>query len=188
MYMKVYNYIGGNERQYYLMTDSQQDLEDRKKEYEESRENSIRIDAIFHAAFAIGFVWFLFNGLINGSVELLEQFMRHGLALTYTVGAAIGFSLLFMYRATTGKSWFERFSLTEDLWRSDFSSYLYGLIFYILLVHAFIIPVACMIYFIETSTSLWTTLPVTLGIEFGYLFFVIKFLAVFAKWLRVKGA
>ena len=169
------------------MTDNQQDLEDRKKEYEESRENSIRIDAIFHAAFAIGFVWFLFNGLINGSVELLEQFMRHGLALTYTVAAAIGFSLLFMYRATTGKSWFERFSLTEDQWRNNFPSYFYGFVFYILLAHAFIIPVSCIFYFMDANVTAWVAAPISIGIVNGYVFSVIKLLDVLAKWLRVKG-
>jgi hypothetical protein len=177
-----------NERHFYQMTESQHEKEDRQKAMEESRENTIRLDAIYYAAIGVGLVWSLFNGLMDGSVELLEQFMARGLALTYTAVAGIGFILLVGNRATTGKVWFERFSLTEDLWRSSFSSILYGLVFYILLVHAFIIPVASIFYFMDNNVTSWISVPFSIGGTIGYVFTVIKLLDVFAKWLRVKGA
>jgi hypothetical protein len=113
--------------------------------------------------------------------------MSHGLALTYTAMAAIGFSYLFGYRATIGNNWFEQFSLTEDKWRSAFPSYLYGFVYLVLVVHAPIIPVFCIFYFIDANVTMWVAAPISIGIAIGYAFSVIKLLDVFAKWLRVKG-
>jgi hypothetical protein len=168
------------------MANTEDDKQKRLKAWEVIRENHMRIDAILFAALAAGFGWLLFNGLLIGSAEILGQVLPKILAIVYALLAGIGILFLIMYRATMGKTWFERFVLPENLHGDHYSAYLYGIVSYIIVAHTIIVPMSFIPYFATSSISAWVMYPIGFGVIFGYMYFTIKFLPAFAKWLGVK--